>query len=93
LQDRAWQANAVKRLEQFFDDACADEQGSDRARHEGAGGQGRRPAHKMYVASYSDLDDKTRESTVKLMQHLRQARRPALKKRSTSSRRAATPTT
>jgi hypothetical protein len=82
LQDRAWQANAVKRLEMFFDDTFTRTNKDLTAPDMKAlADKVVDPLTKMYVASYSDLDDKTRESTVKLVAAFRDKRgEPALKK-------------
>ena len=82
LQERAWQANAVKRLEQFFEDTYT------RANKDLASEEMKKladkvvePLTKLYVDSYSDLDDKTRESVIKLIASFRDKRgEPALKK-------------
>jgi HEAT repeat protein len=82
LQERAWQANAVKRLEQFFEDTYT------RANKDLASDEMKKladkiiePLTKLYVDNYSDLDDKTRESVIKLIASFRDKRgEPALKK-------------
>lgn len=82
LNDRAWQANAVKRLEQFFEDTFT------RANKDVSSPEVKALADKiveplstLYVNSYGDLDDKTRESVIKLIASFRDKRgEPAFKK-------------
>ena len=82
LQDPAWQANSVKRLEQFFEDTFT------RANKDLSSPEVKsladkivEPLTKTYVDHYADLDGKTRESIIKLLASFRDARsEPALKK-------------
>lgn len=82
LSDRAWQANAVKRLEQFFEDTFT------RANKDLAAPDMKaladkvvEPLTKCYVDNYGDLDEKTRESLIKLIAAFRDKRgEPAMKK-------------
>jgi HEAT repeat protein len=82
LQDRAWQSNAVKRLEQFFDDTFS------RANKDLSSPDVKaladkvvEPATNTYVTQFGDLDEKTRESLIKLIASFRDKRsEPALKK-------------
>jgi HEAT repeat protein len=82
LDDRAWRPRSVKRLEQFFEDAYT------RANKElespdvkKLADQILEPLTKMYVDDYDDLDDKTRESTIKLIASFRDPRgEPAFNK-------------
>lgn len=82
LSDRAWQANAVKRLEQFFEDtftrANKDLNAPDM---KALADKVVEPLTKTYTDNYSDLDDKTREDLIKLVASFRDKRgEPALKK-------------
>ncbi|MBM4361770.1 MAG: HEAT repeat domain-containing protein [Deltaproteobacteria bacterium] len=82
LSDRAWQGNAVKRMEQFFEDTFT-RTNKDLAAPDMKALADKlvEPLTKLYVDSYSDLDDKTRESVVKLIGSFRDPRgEPALKK-------------
>ena len=82
LSDRAWQSAAVKRLEQFFEDTFT------RANKDLASAEVKaladkivEPLTKAYVDGYADLDEKTRESVIKLIASFRDKRgEPALKK-------------
>jgi HEAT repeat protein len=82
LQDRAWQGSAVKRLEQFFEDTYT------RANKDLTAPELKaladkivEPLTKLYVDNGADLDDKTRESVLKLAASFRDKRaEPALKK-------------
>ncbi|HEX7671326.1 MAG TPA: HEAT repeat domain-containing protein [Polyangiaceae bacterium] len=82
LQDPAWQANSVKRLEQFFEDTFT------RANKDLASPEVKaladkivEPLTKTYVDQYASLDEKTRESLIKLVASFRDKRsEPALKK-------------
>lgn len=82
LSDAAWKARAVKRLEQFFEDAVT-RNGNDL---KAAGVQDLinktvEPLTKTYVADYDTLDSKTRVSLIKLLASYRDKRtEPALKK-------------
>jgi HEAT repeat protein len=82
LSDAAWKARAVKRLEQFFEDAVT-KNGND---IKAAGVQELinktvDPLTKAYVSDYDALDSKTRVSLIKLLASFRDKRtEPALKK-------------
>ncbi len=82
LEDTAWRARAVKRLEQFFEDAVT-RNGSD---IKAAGVQELiskivDPLTKAYADGYDQLDTKTRVSLIKLLSAFRDKRtEPALKK-------------
>ncbi|HEX4473461.1 MAG TPA: HEAT repeat domain-containing protein [Polyangiaceae bacterium] len=82
LKDPAWQSNAVKRLEQFFEDTFT-RSNKDLTSPDvkALADKVIDPATALYVGSYDDLDDKTRESLVKLIAAFRDKRgEPALKK-------------
>ncbi len=82
LSDTAWKARAVKRLEQFFEDAVT-RNGND---IKAAGVQDLinktvEPLTQTYVNDYDNLDSKTRVSLIKLLASYRDKRtEPALKK-------------
>jgi hypothetical protein len=82
LQDPAWQANSVKRLEQFFDDTFTRTNKDLSAPDMKAlADKVVEPLTKLYVDHYADLDDKTRQSVIKLVAAYRDPRgEPALKK-------------
>ncbi|HEX3593860.1 MAG TPA: HEAT repeat domain-containing protein [Polyangiaceae bacterium] len=82
LSEPAWQANAVKRLEQFFDDTFTRTNKDLTAPDMKAlADKLVDPLTKLYVSSYDGLDDKTRESVIKLVAAFRDKRgEPALKK-------------
>jgi hypothetical protein len=82
LDDTAWRARAVQRLEQFFEDALTrankDMQNAD---VQALLGKVVDPLTKTYVEQYSELDTKTRVSLIKLLAAFRDKRtEPALKK-------------
>lgn len=82
LEDTAWKARAVKRLEQFFEDAVT-RNGNDL---KAAGVQDVinktvDPLTKLYIADYDTLDTKTRVLLIKLLASFKDKRtEPALKK-------------
>jgi hypothetical protein len=82
LSDAAWKARAVKRLEQFFEDAVT-RNGND---IKAPGVQELinktvEPLTQTYVTDYDNLDSKTRVSLIKLIASYRDKRtEPALKK-------------
>lgn len=82
LEDTAWKARAVKRLEQFFEDAVT-KNGND---IKAPGVQELinktvEPLTKTYVNDYDTMDGKTRVSLIKLIASYRDKRtEPALKK-------------
>lgn len=82
LSEPAWQANAVKRLEQFFDDTFTRTNKDLTAPDMKAlADKLVDPLTKLYTTNYDSLDDKTRESVIKLVAAFRDKRgEPALKK-------------
>lgn len=82
LSDRAWQANSVKRLEQFFEDTFTrsnKDVNSDDVKK--LADKVVEPLTNLYVNNYGDLDEKTRESVIKLIASFRDKRgEPAFKK-------------
>jgi hypothetical protein len=82
LSDAAWKARAVKRLEQFFEDAVT-KNGND-IKAQGVQdliNKTVEPLTKTYVTDYDTLDSKTRVSLIKLLASYRDKRtEPALKK-------------
>jgi HEAT repeat protein len=82
LSDTAWKARAVKRLEQFFEDAVT-KNGND-IKAQGVQDLINKtvdPLTKTYVTDYDTLDSKTRVSLIKLLASFRDKRtEPALKK-------------
>ena len=82
LQDKAWRPRAIKRLQQFFEDA------STKANSDNQSPEVQKllntivpPLTKTYVDNYSDLDTKTRVTLIKLLADFRDKRtEPALKK-------------
>jgi HEAT repeat protein len=82
LEDRAWRPRAVKRLEQFFEDALT------KANKDASAPEVKAlldkiadPLTKSYVQNYDDFDTKTRVSLIKLLSAFRDPRTvPALKK-------------
>jgi hypothetical protein len=82
LSDAAWKARAVKRLEQFFEDAVT-KNGNDitAAGVKDVIDKTVEPLTKTYVEDYDNLDTKTRTSLIKLLASYRDKRtEPALKK-------------
>ncbi len=81
LDDVAWQARAVKRLEVFFEDSVTK---NGDIKSEGVQtliGKTIEPLTKTYVNSYETLDDKTRVSLIKLLAAYKDKRvEPAVKK-------------
>jgi hypothetical protein len=82
LEDRAWRPRSVKRLEQFFEDAFTrankDLTSPDVTK---LADQILEPSVKTYVEGYDDLDEKTRESLIKLIASFRDKRgEPAFNK-------------
>jgi hypothetical protein len=82
LDDAAWKARAVKRLEQFFEDAVT-RNGND-IKAQGVQDIINKtvdPLTKTYAEGYDQLDSKTRTSLIKLLASYRDKRtEPALKK-------------
>lgn len=82
LSDAAWKARAVKRLEQFFEDA-ATRNGNDIKAQDVQALIDKTvvPLTQCYTADYDTLDSKTRVSLIKLLAAYRDKRaEPALKK-------------
>lgn len=82
LNDAAWRARAVKRLEQFFEDAVT-KNGNDvkAAGVQDVVNKTVEPLTKTYVEHYDQLDTKTRTMLIKLLASYRDKRtEPALKK-------------
>lgn len=82
LEDPAWRPRAIKRLEQFYEDAIT-KANKDQSAPEVQALLGKivDPLTKVYVDNYSDLDTKTRVSLIKLLASFRDKRtEPALKK-------------
>ncbi|MEO8904354.1 MAG: HEAT repeat domain-containing protein [Polyangiaceae bacterium] len=81
LDDQAWRARAVKKLEQFFEDSVTK---NGDIKSEGVQtliGKTVGPLTKTYVDSYDSLDDKTRVSLIQLLQAYKDKRtEPAVKK-------------
>ncbi|MEO6600860.1 MAG: HEAT repeat domain-containing protein [Polyangiaceae bacterium] len=81
LDDPAWRARAVKRLEQFFEDSVTK---NGDLKSEGVQtliGKTVDPLTKTYVDGYESLDDKTRVSLIKLLAAYKDKRiEPAVKK-------------
>ncbi len=81
LDDPAWRARAVKRLEQFFEDSVTK---NGDLKSEGVQtliGKTVDPLTKTYVDGYDTLDDKTRVSLIKLLAAYKDKRiEPAVKK-------------
>lgn len=82
LSDRAWQANSVKRLEQFFEDTFTRSNKDVTSPDVKAlADKVVEPLTNLYVQSYGDLDEKTREAVIKLIASFRDKRgEPAFKK-------------
>jgi hypothetical protein len=82
LSDASWKARAVKRLEQFFEDAVT-KNGNDvkAAEVQELINKTVDPLTKCYVADYDALDSKTRVSLIKLLAAYKDKRtEPAIKK-------------
>jgi HEAT repeat protein len=82
LNDAAWKARAVKRLEQFFEDAVTKNGNDIKAQGvQDVVNKTVEPLTKAYVDGYDQLDTKTRTSLIKLLASFRDKRtEPALKK-------------
>jgi hypothetical protein len=82
LNDAAWKARAVKRLEQFFEDAVTKNGNDIKAQGvQDVINKTVEPLTKAYVDGYDQLDTKTRTSLIKLLASFRDKRtEPALKK-------------
>ncbi len=82
LQDQPWRPRAIKRLEQFFEDASTKAGGNNQSPEvQKLLGQIAEPLTKTYIDHYSDLDTKTRVTLIKLLASFRDKRtEPALKK-------------
>jgi hypothetical protein len=76
LSDQAWRGRAVKRLEQFYDDAVTKNEGVKELVDKTVD-----PLTKSYVDGYDALDGKTRVALIKLLAAFKDKRtEPALKK-------------
>jgi PBS lyase HEAT-like repeat len=82
LSDAAWKARAVKRLEQFFEDAVTKNANDIKAPEvQELISKTVEPLTKTYVSDYDALDSKTRVSLIQLLASFRDKRtEPALKK-------------
>jgi hypothetical protein len=82
LEDQAWRARAVKRLEQFFEDAVTRNDNDIKAQGvQDLINKTVEPLTNTYVQAYDQLDTKTRGSLIKLLSSYRDKRtEPALKK-------------
>ncbi len=82
LQDRAWRPRAVKRLQQFFEDASTKANGNNKSPEvQKLLNKIVQPLTKTYIDHYTDLDTKTRVTLLKLLADFRDKRtEPALKK-------------
>ena len=82
LDDAAWKARAVKRLEQFFEDAVTRNGNDIKAQGvQDVINKTVEPLTKTYTEGYDQLDSKTRTSLIKLLASYRDKRtEPALKK-------------
>ena len=82
LSDAAWKARAVKRLEQFFEDAVTKNGNDVKAKDvQDLINKTVDPLTQTYVNDYDKLDSKTRVSLIKLLAAFRDKRtEPALKK-------------
>lgn len=82
LEDPAWKPRAIKRLEQFFEDAMTrsnNDVGSPQVK--GLVDQIVEPLTKIYATDYENLDEKTRETLIKLLASFRDKRtEPGLKR-------------
>src|SRR5262249_11680823 len=75
LQDPAWQARAVKRLEQFFEDAMTTAGNDLKAQSvQDLVNKSIEPLTKTYTESYDKLDLKTRVELIKLLAAFRDKR-------------------
>ena len=82
LDDATWKARAVKRLEQFFEDAVTKNGNDIKAQGvQDVIGKTVEPLTKAYVEGYDSLDTKTRVMLIKLLSSYRDKRaEPAFKK-------------
>jgi hypothetical protein len=81
LDDPAWRARAVKRLEQFFEDSVTKNGDLKSEGVQTLVAKTVDPLTKTYVDSYDTLDDKTRVSLIKLLAAYKDKRiEPAVKK-------------
>lgn len=75
LSDRAWQGKAVARLEQFFEDTFSrSNKDLTAAEMKALADKVVDPLTKLYTEGYADLDEKTREATIKLIAAFRDKR-------------------
>jgi HEAT repeat protein len=82
LEDKAWKPRAIKRLEQFFEDAATKaNKNMDAPEVKQLVDKITTPLTETYVTSYADLDENVRVSLIKLIAALRDPRtEPALSK-------------
>lgn len=82
LEDPAWKPRAIKRLEQFYEDALTKANKDENSPQvKGLVDAVVEPLTGVYVADYENLDEKTRETLIKLLAGFRDKRtEPALKK-------------
>jgi hypothetical protein len=82
LDDKAWRPRAIKRLEQFFEDAVTKaNKNMDAPEVKALVDKIAVPLTQTYVTSYSDLDENVRVSLIKLIAAMRDPRtEPALTK-------------
>jgi len=81
LDDPAWRARSVKRLEQFFEDSVTKNGDLKSAGVQDLIGKTVDPLTKTYVDGYDSLDEKTRVSLIKLLAAYKDKRiEPAVKK-------------
>lgn len=82
LEDRAWRPRAIKRLEQFFEDAATKaNKNMDAPEVKALVDKIATPLTETYVSAYADLDENVRVSLIKLIAALRDPRtEPALAK-------------
>ncbi|HMJ15059.1 MAG TPA: hypothetical protein VK524_26780 [Polyangiaceae bacterium] len=82
LDDAAWRARAIQRLEQFFEDALTkSNKDPNTPEVQALLNKVVDPLTKAYVDNYAELDTKTRVSLIKVLASLRDKRtEPALKK-------------
>jgi HEAT repeat protein len=82
LEDPAWKPRAIKRLEQFFEDAMTRANGdANSPQFKALVDSIIEPLTKIYATDYENLDEKTRETLIKLLASFRDKRaEPGLKR-------------
>jgi cellobiose-specific phosphotransferase system component IIA len=82
LKDASWRPRAIKRLQQFYEDATTKSNGNNKAPEvQALLGKIIAPLTDTYVSHYGDLDTKTRVTLIQLLAEFRDKRaEPALKK-------------